>query len=443
MDGRQAMTKKSLRRNLFRGIAIVVVMTSGIAGYLAYDWAYDEAIEMQDSILMHISSIVKTQQEESVVITHLYGVDTDNHAILVRQGKDGNEVAFRSLWSLPPGLQDTTINGTVYRAFLSEMASGSRFAVLQQIAVRDEIGTGVAIRTIAPILALIPLIIIMTAFLLSSSFKILVQLGQDLDSRSADNLETLPLSSAPSELQPFLTSLNRMFQRTHSSMDRQKKLIGDAAHELRTPITALSIQAENLDDVDLPADTRQRVKAVKAGAQRTKHLLEQLLSMARQESGIALNKEIEIGEATKKVISNLIESANRKEIDLGLEQSEPLVIRAEVISIEMLLRNVIDNAIKYTPNGGQIDIRLSRIDEWAVLSVTDTGPGIPENEIDAVFSPFVRGQRNDADGAGLGLSIVQRIANQLNGRVQLQNRTSREGLIVSIFLPVQPDPAAL
>jgi len=443
MDGRQAMTKKSLRRNLFRGIAIVVVMTSGIAGYLAYDWAYDEAIEMQDSILMHISAIVKTQQEESVVITHLYGVDTDNHAILVRQGKDGNEIAFRSLWSLPPGLQDTTINGTVYRAFLSEMASGSRFAVLQQIAVRDEIGTGVAIRTIAPILALIPLIIIMTAFLLSSSFKILVQLGQDLDSRSADNLENLPLVSAPSELQPFLTSLNRMFQRAHSSMDRQKKLIGDAAHELRTPITALSIQAENLDDVDLPADTRQRVQAVKAGAQRTKHLLEQLLSMARQESGIALNKEIEIGEATKKVISNLIESANRKEIDLGLEQSEPLVIRAEVISIEMLLRNVIDNAIKYTPKGGQIDIRLSRIDEWAAISVTDTGPGIPENEIDAVFSPFVRGQRNDADGAGLGLSIVQRIANQLNGRVQLQNRTSREGLIVSIFLPVQPNPRAL
>lgn len=164
--------------------------------------------------------------------------------------------------------------------------------------------------------------------------------------------------------------------------------------------------------------------------------------MARQESGIALNKEIEIGEATKRVVSNLIEFANRKESDLGLEQSEPLVIRAEVISIERLLRNVIDNAITYTPNGGRIDIRLSRVDEWAAISVTDTGPGIPENEIDAVFSPFVGGQRNDADGAGLDLSIVRRVTHQLNGKIQLQNRPSRSGLMVDIFLPVQASPAA-
>lgn len=434
--------KNSLRQNLFLGIAIAVTITSGIAGYLAYDWAYEEAIEMQDSILMHIASIVKAQPQDTLAITHLYGVDTDNHAILVRQGMDDTETTFRALWSLPPGLQDTTINGTVHRAFLSEMAPHSRFAILQQTSVRDEIGTGMAIRTVAPILALIPLIVVIIAFLLSYSFKILVRLGRDLDNRDADNLEALPVASAPSELQPFLTSLNRMFDRARASMDRQQKLIGDAAHELRTPITALSIQAENLDDIDLPADTRQRIEAVKAGTQRTKHLLEQLLAMARQESGIALNKEIEIGEATKRVVSNLIEFANRKEIDLGLEQSEPLVIRAEVISIEMLLRNVIGNAITYTPNGGRIDIRLSRVDEWAAISVTDTGPGIPENEIDAVFSPFVRGQRNDADGAGLGLSIVQRVTHQLNGKIQLQNRPSRSGLMVDIFLPVHASPAA-
>lgn len=435
------MMKKSLRRNLFFGIVTTVTITSCIAGLLAYDWAYDEAIEMQDSILMHISSIVKTQPQDSIVISHLYGVDTDNHAILVRQGKDGDETTYRALWSLPPGLQDTTIDGTVYRAFLSDMASHSRFAVLQQISVRDEIGTGMAIRTAAPILVLIPLIVIIIAFLLSYSFKVLVRLGQELDNRSADNLDPLPLAGAPTELQPFLTSLNQMFERAQTSIDRQKKFIGDAAHELRTPITALSIQAENLDDTDLPADTRQRIEAVKAGTQRTKHLLEQLLAMARQESGIALNKEIEIGEATKKVVSNLIEFANRKEIDLGLEQSEPLIVRAEVISIEMLLRNVIDNAITYTPRGGRIDIRLSRVDEWAAISIADTGPGIPEDEIGTVFSPFVRGQWNDADGAGLGLSIVQRTANQLNGKVQLQNRPDQPGLVVSIFLPVQDNSA--
>ncbi|CAM5481133.1 Adaptive-response sensory-kinase SasA [Afipia felis] len=437
------MTTKSLRRNLFLGIVTAVAITSGIAGYYVYHWAYDEAIEMQDSILMHISSIVKTQPRDSAVVTHLRGVDNDNHAILVRQGQDDSETAFRALWSLPPGLQDTTVDGVVYRAFLSEMTPGQRFAVLQHISVRDEIGTGMAIRTIAPILALIPLIVIITAYLVSYSFKNLVQLGRELDNRSADNLDALPLASAPSELQPFLTSLNRMFERTRTLMDRQQKLIGDAAHELRTPITALSIQAENLDDIDLPSDTRQRIGAVKAGAQRTRHLLEQLLAMARQEHAIAVAREIELGEATRKTVANLIAFANRKHIDLGLEQAEPLVVVAEAISIDILLRNVIDNAINYTPEGGRVDIELSRTEEWAAISISDTGPGIPEDELDAVFSPFVRGQRNNADGAGLGLSIVRRITDQLNGRIRLQNRASRPGLVVRILLPAQARSTAL
>jgi two-component system OmpR family sensor kinase len=437
------MTTKSLRRNLFLGIVTAVVITSGIAGYYVYNWAYDEAIEMQDSILMHISSIVKTQPQDAAVVTHLRGVDNDNHAILVRQGENDSETAFRALWSLPPGLQDITVDGTVYRAFLSDMTAGQRFAVLQHISVRDEIGTGMAIRTIAPILALIPLIVIITAYLVSSSFKNLVRLGQELDNRSADNLDALPLASAPSELQPFLTSLNRMFERTRTLMDRQRKLIGDAAHELRTPITALSIQAENLDDIDLPADTRQRIGAVKAGAQRTRHLLEQLLAMARQEHGIAVTREIELGEATRKTVANLIAFANRKQIDLGLEQAEPLVVVAEAISIDILLRNVIDNAINYTPEGGRIDIRLSRAEQWVAITISDTGPGIPEDELDAVFSPFVRGQRNNADGAGLGLSIVRRITDQLNGTIRLENRSSQPGLVVRVLLPAQARSTAL
>jgi two-component system OmpR family sensor kinase len=220
-------------------------------------------------------------------------------------------------------------------------------------------------------------------------------------------------------------------------LDKQQKIIADAAHELRTPITALSIQAEILDATALPEDARSRVEALKSGAIRTKHLLEQLLAMARQESGASLNQKIEIGEIAKGVVINLIELSNRKEIDLGLVQGEPIQVCAEQITIEILLRNIIDNAIKYTPKGGKIDIRLCRKNDLAVILVEDTGPGIADDELSSVFDPFVRGRSNEGEGSGLGLSIVQRITGQLGGTVKLSNKTDRNGLIVTVELPIQ------
>jgi two-component system OmpR family sensor kinase len=428
---------RSLRQNLFIGIVGAVVLTGGLAGYLVYNWAYDEAIEMQDSVLLQIASVARSHDQDVTTATELNGVDADAHTVLVQEGRDANSTQFRSLWSLPSGLQDTAINGIFYRAFLSEASSGPRFAVLQQTSLREEIGSGMALRVIGPMLALIPVMTILIAVVVTQTFKPLVQLSRHVDARNADELNPLPLAHAPSELQPFLISLNRLFERVRELLDRQQKIIADAAHELRTPITALSIQAENLDATVLSDDARSRVEALKSGANRTKHLLEQLLAMARQESGVSLNQKIEIGEVAKKVVINLIEFSNRKDINLGLEQGEPLQILAEKIAIESLLRNIIDNAIKYTPKGGKIDIRLRRENNLAVISVEDTGPGIADDELSSVFDPFVRGGLKEGDGSGLGLSIVRRITDQLSGTVKLSNKTDRSGLTVTVELPIQ------
>lgn len=427
---------RSLRQNLFVGIVGAVVLTGGLAGYLVYNWAYDEAIETQDSVLMQIASVIRSHDQDVSTVTELNGVDADTHAVLVREGRT-NSSEFRSLWSLPSGLQDTTINGIFYRAFLSEPASGPRFAVLQQTSLREEIGSGMALRVIGPMLALIPAMTLLIAVVVTQSFKPLVQLSRQVDARNADELNPLSLAHAPSELRPFLISLNRLFERVQGLLDRQQKIISDAAHELRTPITALSIQAENLDATVLPEDARSRVEALKSGAIRTKHLLEQLLAMARQESGVSFNQKIEIGEVAKAVVINLIEFSNRKEINLGLEQSEPLQVCAEKITIESLLRNIIDNAIRYTPKGGKIDIRLHRENNLAVISVEDTGPGIADDELESVFDPFVRGGPKEGDGSGLGLSIVRRIADQLGGTVALLNKAERSGLIVTVKIPIE------
>ncbi len=428
---------RSLRQNLFIGIVGAVILTGGLAGYLVYSWAYDEAIEMQDSVLLQIASVARSHDQDVTTVTELNGVDADTHTVLVQEGKDANSTQFRSLWSLSSGLQDTTIEGVFYRAFLSERSSGPRFAVLQQTSVREEIGSGMALRVIGPMLALIPVMTILIAIVVAQSFKPLVQLSHQVDARNANELNPLPLVHAPSELQPFLISLNRLFERVRELLDKQQKIIADAAHELRTPITALSIQAENLDATALPEDARSRVEALKSGAIRTKHLLEQLLAMARQENGASLNQKIEIGEIAKTAVINLIESSNRKEIDLGLEQGEPIQVCAEKITIEVLLRNIIDNAIKYTPKGGKIDIRLRRKNDLAVISVEDTGPGIIDDELESVFAPFVRGGSKEGDGSGLGLSIVRRIVDQLGGTVTLLNKAGRSGLIVTVEIPIE------
>jgi two-component system, OmpR family, sensor kinase len=203
---------------------------------------------------------------------------------------------------------------------------------------------------------------LVTALVIAHSLRPMIRLATDLDKRAAYELSPLPLERTPSELHPFITSINGLLARLKLMMDRQRRFIADAAHELRTPVTALSLQAENLDCIALPEAARERVGALKQGMQRTKHLLEQLLALARQEAGgakAASMPPVALDCAAKAVVAKLLPLAQDRGIDRGFELVEPLTVRGESVMLAAMIRNLLDNALRFTPQGGRVDIGIA------------------------------------------------------------------------------------
>ncbi|MBW5435318.1 histidine kinase [Bradyrhizobium canariense] len=438
---------RSLRARLFVGLTAIILVSGAIGGMFAYSWAFGEAIELQDSILIQLASLAQNAGFSGG--QPLHGVEEDTEVWLVELGKTPRGLAEdRQLFNLPDGLQVATWKKQPVRVLLRTRSDGSRFAVAQPTTVRDETARDVAFRTLLPIAALIPCLMLVTALVIAHSLRPIVQLAGDLDSRRADDMTPLPLKRTPSELHPFITSINGLLARMRLLMDQHRRFVADAAHELRTPITALSLQAENLDSVALPEVARERVAALKQGMHRTKHLLEQLLALARHEATPSDPAEMPLAAldcVAKEVVADLLPEALDRGIDLGFALVEPLTVRSEPVMLAAIVRNLLDNALRFTPRGGTIDIGIYPQDDVAILQVEDTGPGIASGDMDQIFDPFFRGSRPEGEGTGLGLSIVKRIVDSLGGGIALENiaGAGRSGLRVTVRLPIAGVPDAL
>ena len=428
---------KSLRARLFVGLTAVILLAGCIGGAFTYLWAFDEAIEMQDSTLIQIGSLLQNGSVKSD--QSLRGVDADAEVDVTELGATPHGPAEeRRLWSLQDGLHVASRTGQSARVLLRTRPDGSRFAVTQLTDVRDDIASSTALRTLLPIAALIPCLLVVAALVVAGSLRPMVRLAGDLDLRRADDMTPLPLAGTPSELHPFIASINGLLERMKLMMDQQRRFVADAAHELRTPITALSLQAENLDPADLPEQARERLGALKQGMRRTKHLLEQLLALARHEAGPSGEATVvPLDQTVKDLVADLVPDAARKGIDLGFQLIEPLATKGEPVMVATMIRNLLDNAVRFTPQGGRVDIGVYREGNEAVVQIEDTGPGIPSGDIDRIFEPFFRGSRPAEDGTGLGLSIVNRIVDRLGGIVVLENISDRppKGLRATVRLP--------
>jgi two-component system OmpR family sensor kinase len=379
--------KRSLRARLFVGLTAIILLAGCVGGLFAYIWAFDEAIEMQDSILIQIGSLLQSGSVKSD--QSLRGVDADAEVEIMELGTataPRGSAEDRQLWRLQDGLHVVTYAGRSMRVLLLTWPDGSRFAVAQHTAIRDEIARAMALRTLLPLAALIPCLLLVTALVIARSLRPMVRLAGDLDDRRADDMAPLPLAGTPSELHPFIASINGLLERMKLMMDQQRRFIADAAHELRTPITALSLQADR---------------------------------------------------TVKDLVADVLPDAARKGIDLGFEMIEPLATRGEPVMIATMIRNLLDNAVRFTPRGGRVDVGVYREGSEAVVQIEDSGPGIPLADIGRIFEPFFRGSRPSEDGTGLGLSIVKRIADRLDGSVVLENISgaAQTGLRATVRLP--------
>jgi two-component system, OmpR family, sensor kinase len=240
-------------------------------------------------------------------------------------------------------------------------------------------------------------------------------------------------------LHPFIASINRLLERIQVLIEQQRRFIADAAHELRTPITAISVQAENLDHAAMLPEGRERLAALRSGTRRTAHLLEQLLALARCDMGGTTGTPVTpLDQCTKEVVADLLPRAAERGVDLGFEIVEPAFVRGEPAMLAVMVRNLIDNAIRHIPKGGRVDIGVYREGARAILQVEDNGSGIAEADLVKIFEPFVRGRGGIEDGSGLGLSIVKRIVERLSGSLSLENMTGAgaSGLRVTVSLPL-------
>jgi two-component system OmpR family sensor kinase len=431
----------SLRTRLFAAIAAFILLTGLAAGAVAFRWAFAEAIELQDAILIQIGELAVYHRFDTGLPID-QRVDAEARVTIEELNRTPGDNRPTHLPHLSPDIIDglhTISDGSQWRILVRSRPDGSRVAIGQTTAYREEVARDSALRSVLPLAALIPCLMLLVALVINYSFRPVFRLAARLDAKESNHLAKLPVDGMPDELRPFIDSINRLLERITTMFEQKRRFIADAAHELRSPITALTLQAENLNHADLPPESRERLVVLETGIRRTAHLLEQLLALAKYEAGSLRHiPPASLDDVVKRVVADLLPLAGLRSVDLGFKRIEETWIATDAIALTVLVRNVLDNAIRYSPEGGQVDISLFHDAAYGVLCIEDSGPGIPGKDLTRVFDPFYRGSHAGAQGTGLGLSIVLRIVESLSGSITLQNIAApdRTGLRVNIILPV-------
>jgi len=273
------------------------------------------------------------------------------------------------------------------------------------------------------------------------SLRPLTRLTAQLRQRRPFALDSLPEQGLPEELQPLVEALNELLGRLHDVFEGQRRFIADAAHELRTPITAVRLQAQVLQLARRDEERTQALQQVRAGIARASHLVSQLLTLARLEPGgqAPAFELVDLGTIVKEVVAEQAPAAVKRNIDLGVSECEPVVLCGDPEGLRVLLGNLLTNALRYSPAGGRVDVVLRRESEQARLDVVDNGPGIPPAERERVFERFYRRPGSEGDGSGLGLAIVREIVARHLGAIELTDVERSSGLRVSVRLPFDTD----
>lgn len=428
----------SLRRKLSCWIAAVTIVTGVAAGALSFYLSFREARRLQDDQLLQTALLIdqfdnvvkqwgkiggRGNHNARFVVTIMGGTDRAS-------GQAGVAPLLRVPSSLTEGLHTVAVDGIGWRVYVRTLSGGQRIAVGQRTSIRDERALDGGEYTLIPILLLVPTLMLLTTWIIGRTLAPVTTLAGQLDQRDDTNLAPLPVDGVPSEIVPFVTSLNALMGRFAKSMEQQRRFIADAAHELRSPLTALTLQAANLGQAPLTVEGEQRVAALQAGLGRTRTLLEQLLTLARAQISAGTAEEVDVSRIVRRVMEDVMPMAAAKGIDLGCGRLESVRLTAADADLTILARNALDNAIRHTPANGVVDVSLFRDGELVVFQVEDSGPGIPSGEEERVFEPFYRATGNDdGSGSGLGLAIVRGIAERLGGKATLTNRENSRGAL--------------
>lgn len=432
----------SIRRQLLVALLASVLIAATVGAVAVYYSAQREAGELLDYQLRQMALSLRDQTVQGGGV--LRGLEYDNEfdfAIDVR-GDDGSRLHYsRSRVELPTdserGYATVKTEAGAWRMYTLRQR-GFTVRVAQPMNLRDVLAVKAALRTMTPFLLLVPLLALLVWAAVTRGLRPLESVAAQVKARSASSLRPLDEARVPEEIQPVVSSLNDLLGRLTRTLAMQRAFVADAAHALRTPLTALHLQIQLAERADDPAERASAFGTLKDGVTRATHLVEQLLTLAREEpeGGERRVEPIDVGELAAEVVGAHAALAEAKGVDLGLTQrDENAVFSGERDALRTLFSNLVDNALRYTPAGGRVDVSVARAGAGLVAEVTDTGPGIPENERERVFDRFYRGGVNAVPGSGLGLAIVRRIAERHGITVTLLDGADGKGLKARLLFP--------
>jgi two-component system sensor histidine kinase QseC len=445
------VARPSLRRRL---LALILGFTAAAwlaVGVYALVEVRHEAAEILDAHLAQSAALILAQGDE------LDEIDTDHAPLLHREMRRtafqvwerGRSLKLHSanaperrLSEVEEGFSDVEHDGRAWRVFSAWDPKGKLLVqVAERASARASIVQALGKALLWPLVAALPLLAAAIWLGVGRGLRPLAELRRELGRRSAADLAPLSASSAPEEIAPLVAELNRLFGRIDEALQRERRLTADAAHELRTPLAALSTQAQVARRASSDASRNEALDAIVLGAERAARLAEQMLTLARLDSGHgqAARQAVELRGLVRDVLADITPHAVEKRIEVALDDGASVTIDGYAALLAIVMRNLIDNAVRYTPAGGHIRASVDSADGQVELKIADDGPGVPSSEMGRLGERFHRLAELMADdvptGSGLGLSIVRRIAELHGGEVRFAPGLGGQGLSVSVTLP--------
>lgn len=432
--------------NTIRTRLLLWLLSAVAAAGLSGAWAlYERALvgidELFDEQLQQTALSLADQSFERTNVPLLAPTGARNSMVVQVWNVSGVRIYAsefeRALPELQPhGLSTVMVNKLAWRVY-SLPGHGHVIQVAQPQTVRRQQAAAMALQTLTPLGLMLPVLGVAIWLIVGTQLRPLDRLADSLRLRQPDALEPVGETGLPDEVRPLASALNGLFGRLREAIEAQQAFVADAAHELRTPLTALRLQLQLATQADDEAERQAALARLGTGIERASRLVEQLLDLARHQAGPAggTRQAVALDELAREVVGGLVPLAEARQQDLGIAASEPVRIHGEARALHMLLRNLVDNALRYTPAEGRIDVTVGREGGCAFLQVTDSGPGIPPAERGRVFDRFVRVGDNTAPGTGLGLAIVQSIAKSHRASIELADNPLGPGLRVTVRFP--------
>ena len=441
----------SLRLRLVLLLSLAAGLTLSAAVYFTHRAARQELDALFDAQLSETANVLLGTAQREIAERIEHGIEelpvaTEYEQTLVYQIWNSRGLVVRSEAAPPsplgerrPGFTQATVGRKPWRVLTRWDPTGEfMIQIAEPMDGREHLARLIALKMLVPTLTIIPLLTLLIWLSVGTGLRPLRQLRREVVQRSARRLEPMAMNGVPVEVMPLVTALNDLFGRLRHSIELEKRFTADAAHELRTPLAALKTQAQVAQRAQDAEDRIAALKHVVEGVDRATHLIEQLLTLARvdPEAASMHYPAVSLRALAVQALSHMAPFAHQSRIELELKGEEDVLVNANEGHLDILLRNLLDNAVRYTPPGGRVSVEISRTAREALLVVCDNGPGIPVAERQRALERFYRLPGSTAEGSGLGLSIVQRIAERHGAQVFLLPGADGRGLCVRIAFPL-------